>query len=103
MLQGARSSEELRGGDEHEARLAWSRPVLPAPGHPVLLDLEGNFYTRCEPHEGRTRVGRMDYSEDAEIDDPERLERREPELLAVASQQQDIGSRKLPADDGVRA
>ena len=76
MLEGARSSEELRGGDEHEARLAWSRPVLPAPGHPVLLDLEGNFYTRCEPHEGRTRVGRMDYSEDAEIDDPDRLDER---------------------------
>src|SRR5258706_4400540 len=74
MLEGPRSAEELRGGDEHEARLAWSRPVLPAPGHPVLLDLEGNFYTRCQPHEGRTRVGRMDYSEDAEIADPDQLD-----------------------------
>jgi glycine/D-amino acid oxidase-like deaminating enzyme len=76
MLEGRYSSEELRGGDEHEARLAWSRPVLPPPGHPVLLDLEGNFYTRCQPHEGRTRVGRMDYSEDAEIDDPDLLDER---------------------------
>ncbi len=74
MLEGPRSPEELRGGDEHEARLAWSRPVLPAPGHPVLLDLEGNFYTRCQPHEGRTRVGRMDYSQDAEVADPDALD-----------------------------
>jgi glycine/D-amino acid oxidase-like deaminating enzyme len=74
MLEGPRSSEELGGGDEHEARLAWSRPMLASPGHPVLLDLEGNFYTRCQPHEGRTRVGRMDYSEDAEIADPDQLD-----------------------------
>ena len=37
--------------------------------HPVLLDLEHGFYTRCEAHpsrEGlaapRTRIGRMDFS-----------------------------------------
>jgi len=74
MLEGPRSTEELRGGDGDEARLAWAKPVLPTPAHPVLLDLEGNFYTRCQPHEGRTRVGRMDYSEDAEIEDPDRLD-----------------------------
>lgn len=74
MLEGPRSADELRGGDEHEARLAWSKPVLPTPAHPVLLDLEGNFYSRCQPHEGRTRVGRMDYSEDAEVADPDRVD-----------------------------
>lgn len=74
MLEGPRTREELSGGDEHEARLAWNRPVLPTPGHPVLLDLEGNFYSRCQPHEGRTRVGRMDYSEDVEVADPDRLD-----------------------------
>jgi len=74
MLEGPRSAESLRSGDEHEARLASTRPMLPTPGHPVLLDLEGNFYTRCEPHEGRTRVGRMDYSEDAEVPDPDQLD-----------------------------
>jgi len=74
MLEGPRSRAELSGGDEHEARLAGSKPVLPTPAHPVLLDLEGNFYTRCEPHENRTRVGRMDYSEDAEVPDPDLLD-----------------------------
>ena len=74
MLEGPRTAEELRGGDEHEARLAWTKPVLPTPAHPVLLDLEGNFYSRCQPHEGRTRVGRMDYSEDAEITDPDQVD-----------------------------
>ena len=74
MLEGPRKPEELSGVDEHEARLAWNRPVLPTPAHPVLLDLEGNFYSRGEPHERRTRVGRMDYSEDVEIADPDQLD-----------------------------
>jgi sarcosine oxidase subunit beta len=46
--------------------------------HPVLLDLEHGFYTRCESHASRdglptprTRIGRMDYAEDAEILDPD--------------------------------
>jgi len=74
MLEGPRSAQELLGGEGPEARLAGNRPVLPTPAHPVLLDLEGNFYTRCEPHQGRTRVGRMDYLEDAEVPDPDLLD-----------------------------
>lgn len=47
---------------------------LPAPAHPVILDLERGYYTRCESHASRTRVGRMDHSQDAEIPDPDALD-----------------------------
>jgi glycine/D-amino acid oxidase-like deaminating enzyme len=48
----------------------------PAPAHPVLLDLELGFYTRCEPSRQRTRVGAMDYERDQELDDPDQLDER---------------------------
>ncbi|MCY3002062.1 MAG: FAD-dependent oxidoreductase [Planctomycetota bacterium] len=47
---------------------------VPAPAHPVLLDLEKGFYTRCEPSRERTRVGAMDYDRDHELADPDMLE-----------------------------
>lgn len=47
---------------------------VPAPAHPVLLDLEKGFYTRCEPSRARTRVGAMDYDRDHELADPDTLE-----------------------------
>lgn len=48
--------------------------ALPEPAHPVILDLERGFYTRCEGHAARTRVGRMDHSEDATIVDPDGID-----------------------------
>jgi sarcosine oxidase subunit beta len=49
--------------------------------HPVLLDVEHGFYTRCESHASRTglptprtRVGRMDYAQDLEIEDPDAID-----------------------------
>src|SRR5260221_10394475 len=49
--------------------------------HPVVLDLELGFYARCESHASRdglpaprTRIGRMDYAEDVEIEDPDALD-----------------------------
>jgi len=57
-----------------------ARELEPA-AHPVLLDVEHGFYTRCESHASRTglptprtRVGRMDYAEDREIDDPDAID-----------------------------
>ena len=47
---------------------------VPAPAHPVLLDLEKGFYTRCEPSRERTRVGAMDYDRDHELVDPDTLD-----------------------------
>lgn len=56
-------------------------PALEPAAHPVVLDLEHGFYTRCEAHASRqglgsprTRIGRMDYAEDEEIDDPDALD-----------------------------
>lgn len=42
--------------------------------HPVLLDLEHGYYTRCEPDLSRTRVGSIEYDGDAVVRDPDALE-----------------------------
>src|SRR6185503_4575282 len=42
--------------------------------HPVVLDIERGFYTRCEGHKNRTRVGRMDYHHDDEVPDPDTVD-----------------------------
>ena len=57
-------------------------PDGPEPAaHPVLLDLEHGFYARVEAHPSplgfagpRTRIGSMDLSRDAEIEDPDRVD-----------------------------
>lgn len=41
--------------------------------HPVLLDLEHGYYTRCEPELSRTRVGAIAYDGDAQVPDPDEL------------------------------
>lgn len=47
---------------------------MPAPAHPVILDVERGFYTRCEGHALRTRVGHMDNTQDASVEDPDALD-----------------------------
>jgi glycine/D-amino acid oxidase-like deaminating enzyme len=54
-----------------DPRLRLRPRELPAALHPVLLDLEHNAYSRCVTLEGRTRVGRLDYHEDEEIENPD--------------------------------
>lgn len=61
-----------RASDLFEDRFAPQR--LPPAAHPVLLDLEHGFYTRCEGHAARTRVGKMDYHGDHVIEDPDALD-----------------------------
>lgn len=39
--------------------------------HPVLIDLEKNFYCRCEPNTRRLRLGHTDYSLAATLEQPE--------------------------------
>ncbi|MEM7309994.1 MAG: FAD-binding oxidoreductase [Planctomycetota bacterium] len=56
-------SEELAGAVDTGASRA----------HPVLLDFERGFYARCEPDQGRTRIGHVDYGEDSVIDDADAL------------------------------
>lgn len=64
-----------RGLDEElDQRFPASRDELPPAAHPVILDLEHGFYTRCDSHTARTRIGRMDYWEDATIEDPDALD-----------------------------
>lgn len=57
---------------EFDARFAAS--AEPEPAHPVLLDLELGYYTRCEPQRDRTRVGGMDYHRDHALQDPDALD-----------------------------
>jgi sarcosine oxidase, subunit beta len=49
--------------------------------HAVLIDLEHGFYARCDPAGARTRVGRVDYDVDAELDDPDQLDEEVSEEL----------------------
>ena len=44
--------------------------------HPVMLDLEHGFYSRCDLVTRRTRVGHMDYRSDVEVVDPDRVDER---------------------------
>jgi glycine/D-amino acid oxidase-like deaminating enzyme len=44
--------------------------------HPVLLDLELGYYTRCEPSASRTRIGALEHQGDAKLDDPDALDER---------------------------
>ena len=39
--------------------------------HPVLIDLEHDFYCRCEPSTRRSRIGRADYSGHEILETPE--------------------------------
>ena len=48
----------------------------PPAAHPVLLDIERDYYTRCEPRLGRSRVGAMNYERDIELDDPDALDEK---------------------------
>ncbi len=58
--------------DELDARFGVRRE--PPAEHPVLLDLELGYYTRCEPALERTRVGALDYERDAVLDHPDALD-----------------------------
>jgi glycine/D-amino acid oxidase-like deaminating enzyme len=73
---GASASEDARERLEDIAleRFGLGRSALLPAAHPVILDLERNFYTRCEGHAARTRVGRMDYVLDEEVKDPDALD-----------------------------
>ncbi len=62
-------ASELDGLD---ARFAPRRE--PPAEHPVLLDLEHGYYTRCEPEFERTRVGALDYARDRVLEHPDALE-----------------------------
>lgn len=53
--------------------------------HPVLLDLELGYYTRCEPSKDRTRIGALEHTRDARVPDPDSFDERvDPAFTAWA-------------------
>jgi len=56
-----------KAGDEPDG-------LAPRGLHPVIVDLEYEFYSRCEPATKRTRVGRTDYEHDDMVEDPDALD-----------------------------
>ncbi len=42
--------------------------------HPVIIDLELGFYSRCVPERESTRVGRIEYDSAAVLEDPDQLD-----------------------------
>lgn len=91
--RGGYASSSNIAEDDCDARFA--RPTEPTPAHPVLLDLENGFYTRCEPRFGRTRVGALDYARDLALDDPDVLD--ETVSAQFSTWSRDVLERRLPA------
>ena len=77
MLQAPRvlaDGDDEAGADDLEQRFVnREAPQRPVP-HPVLLDLERGYYTRCEPDAGRTRVGSLEYESRTPVADPDHLD-----------------------------
>ncbi len=71
-----------------DPRLRLRPREMPAALHPVLLDLEHNAYSRCITLEGRTRIGRLDYHEDEEVEDPDRVSDEVSEDFRIWSRKQ---------------
>lgn len=42
--------------------------------HPVLLDLELGYYTRCEPSKSRTRIGALEHAGDDVLENPDDID-----------------------------
>jgi len=60
---------ESLGDPDLEGRFEEPEPDL-SHAHPVILDLEAGHYARCDPQTGQTRVGKMDYTGMARLEDP---------------------------------
>jgi glycine/D-amino acid oxidase-like deaminating enzyme len=80
--------ERIAGRIEADAEAG---PVIT---HPVLIDLELGFYSRCDPERGRVRVGRLDYADDREVTDPDSLDEDVPEEMRAWARAQLI--RRVP-------
>lgn len=75
----ARGRKALQAAQQPPEAVLDARFGLPeeaAPAHPVLLDLDKGYYTRCEPSLERTRVGALDYERDEVLADPDALDER---------------------------
>jgi len=89
-----RTRPTLSGAMDAEFDPRFAAASEPDPAHPVLLDIEHGYYTRCEPRRERTRVGAMDYERDHVLEDPDALEEAvSPEFSAWS---RDVLARRLP-------
>jgi glycine/D-amino acid oxidase-like deaminating enzyme len=66
--------------------------------HPVLVDLEHEFYCRCEPATKRTRIGRTDYENDELVEDPDDLDETVSE--EVKAWGREAIARRMPEYEG---
>ncbi len=79
-----RLDEQLRGIDLSSETTA----------HPVLIDLEYGFYSRCEPRRARTRIGFVHHDGAALLEDPDALDE---EVSSAAKKELSTGlRRRLP-------
>lgn len=67
--------------------------------HPVVIDPEVGFYTRCEPLHSRARVGRFSYEGNQPVADPDRFD--PTPSPAFAEWAMDALARRLPGYQGV--
>ena len=89
-----RTRPTLSGAMDAEFDPRFAAASEPEPAHPVLLDIEHGYYTRCEPRRERTRVGAMDYERDHVLDDPDTLDEAvSPEFSRWS---RDVLARRLP-------
>jgi len=63
--------------------------------HPVIIDLELGFYSRCVPERESTRVGRIEYDTDAVVEDPDQLDEEVSEEMKRWSRE--VLAERLPA------
>ncbi|MBM3986329.1 MAG: FAD-binding oxidoreductase [Planctomycetes bacterium] len=89
-----RTRPTLSGAMDAEFDPRFAAASEPEPAHPVLLDIEHGYYTRCEPGRERTRVGAMDYDRDQVLEDPDSLDEAvSPEFSAWS---REVLARRLP-------
>jgi len=61
-------------GCDTEERIGPLEEEPPPAAHPVIVDFENGLYARCDSLQGRTRIGSMDTSADAVVEDPDALD-----------------------------
>lgn len=80
--------------DPFETQAMGGEVMAMAGMHPVLIDLEHDFYARCDPALGRTRVGRANYSNEKAVSDPDHIE--DPDSSAGRSWARDVLAKRMP-------
>ncbi len=65
--------DALEGDNEMEMRFQPDPLDTAAAAHPVLIDHGLDLIARCEPTQGRTRVGRLSFEHGTELERPEAL------------------------------